>query len=167
MEEEIFGPLLPIIVYDDFNEAIDIIQSKSKPLSLYLFSEDENTTNCVLEELSFGGGAINDTLMHLANPNLPFGGVGASGIGAYHGKYSFDTFSHMKSYIFKSTRLDSSIIYPPYKGKFKYIRTFFKTYKNPYNGSLYKCLHYRGILSITMNSRNQQIHLQVQYTDCQ
>mgnify|MGYP002655718216 FL=1 len=126
MEEEIFGPLLPIIVYDDFNEAIDIIQSKSKPLSLYLFSEDENTTNCVLEELSFGGGAINDTLMHLANPNLPFGGVGASGIGAYHGKYSFDTFSHMKSYIFKSTRLDSSIIYPPYKGKFKYIRTFFK-----------------------------------------
>ena len=126
MEEEIFGPLLPIIVYDDFNEAIDIIQSKSKPLSLYLFSEDENTTNCVLEELSFGGGAINDTLMHLANPNLPFGGVGASGIGEYHGKYSFDTFSHMKSYIFKSTRLDSSIIYPPYKGKFKYIRTFFK-----------------------------------------
>ncbi|WP_145475402.1 aldehyde dehydrogenase [Staphylococcus hominis] len=126
MEEEIFGPLLPIIVYDDFNEVIDIIQSKSKPLSLYLFSEDENTTNCVLEELSFGGGAINDTLMHLANPNLPFGGVGASGIGEYHGKYSFDTFSHMKSYIFKSTRLDSSIIYPPYKGKFKYIRTFFK-----------------------------------------
>ena len=121
----------------------------------------------MLEELSFGGGAINDTLMHLANPNLPFGGVGASGIGEYHGKYSFDTFSHMKSYIFKSTRLDSSIIYPPYKGKFKYIRTFFKTYKNPYNGSLYKCLHYRDILSITMNSRNQQIHLQVRYTDCQ
>ncbi|MGW9856316.1 4,4'-diapolycopenoate synthase [Staphylococcus hominis] len=126
MEEEIFGPLLPIIVYDDFNESMDIIQSKSKPLSLYLFSEDENTTNRVLEELSFGGGAINDTLMHLANPNLPFGGVGASGIGEYHGKYSFNTFSHMKSYIFKSTRLDSSIIYPPYKGKFKYIRTFFK-----------------------------------------
>lgn len=126
MEEEIFGPLLPIIVYDDFSEAIDIIQSKPKPLSLYLFSEDENKTNRVLEELSFGGGAINDTLMHLANPNLPFGGVGASGIGQYHGKYSFDTFSHMKSYIFKSTRLDSSIIYPPYKGKFKYIRAFFK-----------------------------------------
>lgn len=126
MQEEIFGPLLPIITYDDFDEALDIIQSKSKPLSLYLFSEDENTTHRVLNELSFGGGAINDTLMHLANPNLPFGGVGASGIGQYHGKYTFDTFSHQKSYIFKSTRLDSSIIYPPYKGKFKYIKAFFK-----------------------------------------
>ncbi len=126
MQEEIFGPLLPIITYDDFDEAIDIIQSKSKPLSLYLFSEDENTTHRVLNELSFGGGAINDTLMHLANPNLPFGGVGSSGIGQYHGKYTFDTFSHKKSYIFKSTRLDSSIIYPPYKGKFKYIKAIFK-----------------------------------------
>ncbi|PNZ70783.1 aldehyde dehydrogenase [Staphylococcus croceilyticus] len=126
MQEEIFGPLLPIITYDDFDEALDIIQSKSKPLSLYLFSEDENATHRVLNELSFGGGAINDTLMHLANPNLPFGGVGASGIGQYHGKYSFDTFSHKKSYIFKSTRLDSSIIYPPYKGKFKYIKAIFK-----------------------------------------
>lgn len=126
MQEEIFGPILPIITYDDFDEAIQIIQSKSKPLSLYLFSEDENSTHRVLEELSFGGGAINDTLMHLANPNLPFGGIGASGIGQYHGKYSFDTFSHMKSYTFKSTRLESSIYFPPYKGKFKYIKAFFK-----------------------------------------
>lgn len=118
--------ILPIITYDDFNEAVDIIQSKAKPLSLYLFSEDENTTHRVLNELSFGGGAINDTLMHLANPNLPFGGVGMSGIGQYHGKYTFQTFSHSKSYIFRSTRLDSSVMYPPYKGKFKYIRTFFK-----------------------------------------
>ena len=145
MEEEIFGPLLPIIVYDDFNEAIDIIQSKSKPLSLYLFSEDENTTNCVLEELSFGGGAINDTLMHLANPNLPFGGVGASGIGAYHGKYSFDTFSHMKSYILNL--LDSIRVLSIHliKVNSNILEHFSKTYKNPYNGSLYKCLHYRGI----------------------
>ena len=126
MQDEIFGPILPIITYDDFNEAVDIIQSKAKPLSLYLFSEDENTTHRVLNELSFGGGAINDTLMHLANPNLPFGGVGMSGIGQYHGKYTFQTFSHSKSYIFRSTRLDSSVMYPPYKGKFKYIRTFFK-----------------------------------------
>ena len=126
MEEEIFGPILPIIEYDDFNEALDIVRAKSKPLSCYLFSEDENNTQRVLNELSFGGGAINDTLMHLANPNLPFGGVGASGIGQYHGKYSFDTFSHDKSYIFKSTRLDSSMIYPPYKGKLKYIKAFLK-----------------------------------------
>ena len=90
MQEEIFGPILPIITYDDFDEAVQIIQSKSKPLSLYLFSEDENSTQRVIEELSFGGGAINDTLMHLANPNLPFGGIGASGIGQYHGKYSYE-----------------------------------------------------------------------------
>ena len=126
MKEEIFCPILPIITYDNFDEVLEIIQSKSKPLSLYLFSEDENMTHRVLEELSFGGGAINDTLMHLANPNLPFGGVGSSGIGQYHGKYSFDTFSHMKSYTFKSTRLESSLFFPPYKGKFKYIKTFFK-----------------------------------------
>ncbi|MCO6347712.1 aldehyde dehydrogenase [Staphylococcus epidermidis] len=126
MKEEIFGPILPIIAYDNFDEVLEIIQSKSKPLSLYLFSEDENMTHRVVEELSFGGGAINDTLMHLANPNLPFGGVGSSGIGQYHGKYSFDTFSHMKSYTFKSTRLESSLFFPPYKGKFKYIKTFFK-----------------------------------------
>lgn len=79
-----------------------------------------------LKNYHLGGGAINDTLMHLANPNLPFGGVGSSGIGQYHGKYSFDTFSHMKSYTFKSTRLESSLFFPPYKGKFKYIKTFFK-----------------------------------------
>lgn len=126
MKEEVFGPILPIITYDNFDEVLEIIQSKSKPLSLYLFSEDENMTHRVVEELSFGGGAINDTLMHLANPNLPFGGVGSSGIGQYHGKYSFDTFSHMKSYTFKSTRLESSLFFPPYKGKFKYIKTFFK-----------------------------------------
>ncbi|AAO05202.1 aldehyde dehydrogenase [Staphylococcus epidermidis] len=126
MKEEIFGPILPIITYDNFDEVLEIIQSKSKPLSLYLFSEDENMAHRVVEELSFGGGAINDTLMHLANPNLPFGGVGSSGIGQYHGKYSFDTFSHMKSYTFKSTRLESSLFFPPYKGKFKYIKTFFK-----------------------------------------
>lgn len=126
MKEEIFGPILPIITYDNFDEVLEIIQSKSKPLSLYLFSEDENMTHRVVEELSFGGGAINDTLMHLANPNLPFGGVGSSGIGQYHGKYSFDTFSHMKSYTFKSTRLESSLFFPPYKGEFKYIKTFFK-----------------------------------------
>lgn len=125
MEGEIFGPILPIITYDDFDEAIDLIHTKPKPLSLYLFSEDENATERVLNEISFGGGAINDTLMQLANPNLPFGGVGASGIGQYHGKFSFDTFSHDKSYIFKSTRLESSLLFPPYKGKFKYIKTFF------------------------------------------
>ncbi|HCY7074578.1 TPA: aldehyde dehydrogenase [Staphylococcus aureus] len=126
MQEEIFGPILPILTYQSLDEAIAFIHQKPKPLSLYLFSEDENATQRVINELSFGGGAINDTLMHLANPKLPFGGVGASGMGRYHGKYSFDTFTHEKSYIFKSTRLESGVHLPPYKGKFKYIKAFFK-----------------------------------------
>ncbi|HDD5097252.1 TPA: aldehyde dehydrogenase [Staphylococcus aureus] len=126
MQEEIFGPILPILTYQSLDEAIAFIHQRPKPLSLYLFSEDENATQRVINELSFGGGAINDTLMHLANPKLPFGGVGASGMGRYHGKYSFDTFTHEKSYIFKSTRLESGIHLPPYKGKFKYIKAFFK-----------------------------------------
>ncbi|HCY8319754.1 TPA: aldehyde dehydrogenase [Staphylococcus aureus] len=126
MREEIFGPILPILTYQSLDEAIAFIHQRPKPLSLYLFSEDENATQRVINELSFGGGAINDTLMHLANPKLPFGGVGASGMGRYHGKYSFDTFTHEKSYIFKSTRLESGVHLPPYKGKFKYIKAFFK-----------------------------------------
>lgn len=126
MQEEIFGPILPILTYQSLDEAIAFIHQRPKPLSLYLFSEDENATQHVINELSFGGGAINDTLMHLANPKLPFGGVGASGMGRYHGKYSFDTFTHEKSYIFKSTRLESGVHLPPYKGKFKYIKAFFK-----------------------------------------
>ncbi|HFN8396482.1 TPA: aldehyde dehydrogenase [Staphylococcus aureus] len=126
MQEEIFGPILPILTYQSLDEAIAFIHQRPKPLSLYLFSEDENATQRVINELSFGSGAINDTLMHLANPKLPFGGVGASGMGRYHGKYSFDTFTHEKSYIFKSTRLESGVHLPPYKGKFKYIKAFFK-----------------------------------------
>ncbi|HCX0350156.1 TPA: aldehyde dehydrogenase, partial [Staphylococcus aureus] len=112
MQEEIFGPILPILTYQSLDEAIAFIHQRPKPLSLYLFSEDENATQRVINELSFGGGAINDTLMHLANPKLPFGGVGASGMGRYHGKYSFDTFTHEKSYIFKSTRLESGVHLP-------------------------------------------------------
>lgn len=126
MQEEIFGPILPILTYQSLDEAIAFIHQRPKPLSLYLFNEDENATQRVINDLSFGGGAINDTLMHLANPKLPFGGVGASGMGRYHGKYSFDTFTHEKSYIFKSTRLESGVPLPPYKGKFKYIKAFFK-----------------------------------------
>ena len=126
MQEEIFGPILPILTYQSLDEAIAFIHQRPKPLSLYLFSEDENATQRVINELSFGGGAINDTLMHLANPKLPFGGVGASGMGRYHGKYSFDTFTHEISYIFISTRLESGVHLPPYKGKFKYIKAFFK-----------------------------------------
>lgn len=126
MQQEIFGPILPIIGYDMFNEVYDIVEQYEKPLALYLFTEDSDQITAVFNRLSFGGGCVNDTILHLANPNLPFGGVGHSGIGSYHGKYSFELFSHEKSYIKKSTKLESGLLFPPYKGKFKYVKQLFK-----------------------------------------
>lgn len=117
MEDEIFGPLLPIIVYDQMSDVIAKIKSRSKPLAFYLFSNDEGLQKRVLSEISFGGGCINDTIMHLANPKLPFGGVGESGMGAYHGDLSFYTFSHRKSVFKQTTLIDVPVRYPPYKGK--------------------------------------------------
>ncbi|TDM12090.1 aldehyde dehydrogenase [Macrococcus lamae] len=126
MKEEIFGPILPIITFDSSDEVFDIIRSFEKPLALYVFSEDSDYVKTVFKRLSFGGGCINDTLMHVSNPYLPFGGVGASGIGTYHGKYSFDLFSHQKAYMTKGTKLETGLMFPPYKGKFKYIRQIYK-----------------------------------------
>lgn len=126
MQQEIFGPILPIIGYDTFNEVYDIVEQYEKPLALYLFTEDSDQITAVFNRLSFGGGCVNDTILHLANPNLPFGGVGHSGIGSYHGKYSFELFSHEKSYITKSTKLESGLLFPPYKGKYKYVKQLFK-----------------------------------------
>jgi len=127
MKEEIFGPILPILKYDSIDEVIKLLQTKEKPLALYLFSKDKMTQSKVFNKLSFGGGAINDTIMHVSNPYLPFGGVGQSGMGAYHGFTSFETFSHRKSYIKRGTWLDLPIAYPPYtKSKEKMIRKLFK-----------------------------------------
>jgi aldehyde dehydrogenase (NAD+) len=97
MQDEIFGPILPIITYSDLNDVISKINERPKPLSLYLFIENKIVRRRIINEISFGGGAINNTIMHFISPFLPFGGVGASGMGKYHGKYSFDTFSHSKS----------------------------------------------------------------------
>src|SRR5699024_7194717 len=97
MQEEIFGPILPVLSYTYLEDALAQIRSMDKPLALYYFGEDEKTQQQVIEYVPFGGGSINDTLYHLANPHLPFGGVGSSGMGAYHGQYGFDTFSHRKS----------------------------------------------------------------------
>ncbi|WP_425496006.1 aldehyde dehydrogenase [Paenibacillus lemnae] len=126
MEDEIFGPILPIISYDHLEEAIDEIQKRPKPLALYLFTSDRAVQDKVMSEVSFGGGCINDTITHVANPNMPFGGVGNSGIGAYHGKFSFDTFSHEKSILRKSTRINLQILYPPYHKKLKLIQRLLK-----------------------------------------
>ncbi|SJZ80288.1 aldehyde dehydrogenase family protein [Anaerorhabdus furcosa] len=97
MKEEIFGPILPIIEYDEIGEVIEIVKSKAKPLACYIFSKNKEVSKRIIEEVSFGGGCINDCVMHLANHHLPFGGVGQSGMGSYHGKYSLETFSHTKS----------------------------------------------------------------------
>ncbi|MEG0778633.1 MAG: aldehyde dehydrogenase [Oscillospiraceae bacterium] len=117
MQSEIFGPILPIIAYDSLDDAIRTVKSRAKPLACYIFSTDRAFSDRLVHEVSFGGGCINDAVMHLSNDNLPFGGVGSSGMGNYHGAYSFDTFSHEKS-IFKSKNfLDIPLRYAPYKPK--------------------------------------------------
>ncbi|KOO46447.1 aldehyde dehydrogenase [Priestia koreensis] len=104
MQDEIFGPILPVIVYDELSEVIDEVTKRPKPLALYIFSEDEDVQNEILHNISFGGGSINDTITHMTTHYLPFGGVGESGMGAYHGKASFDTFSHFKSILNRPTK---------------------------------------------------------------
>ncbi|WP_165749892.1 aldehyde dehydrogenase [Cellulophaga sp. Z1A5H] len=115
MEGEIFGPILPIISYETLADIDTYMSNYEKPLATYVFSADKKFQDTILSKYSFGGGAINDTVIHIANKNLPFGGVGASGIGAYHGKTSFDTFSHSKAILKKGTWLDIPLRYPPYK----------------------------------------------------
>lgn len=117
MQDEIFGPIFPILEYEDLDSAIKIINKRPKPLALYLFTENKASEKKVIENVSFGGGCINDTITHLANPNLPFGGVGTSGIGAYHYKSSYDLFSHKKSILKKSTLIRIPFVFPPYSKK--------------------------------------------------
>jgi len=122
MADEIFGPLLPILRVDSLDEAITVVEERPQPLALYLFTKDRAEEQRVIEEVSFGGGCINNTLVHLADPNLPFGGVGTSGMGAYHGRHSFELFSHRKAVMKSATFLDPSIKYPPYEGKMGLLR---------------------------------------------
>lgn len=127
MQEEIFGPVMPIITVKDTNEAYDFIKDRPKPLALYLFTNDKEVENKFLREVSFGGGCVNDTIIHIATTNLPFGGVGNSGMGSYHGKRTFDTFSHQKAVVKKYTWLDIPMRYQPYSAlKDKLIRLFLR-----------------------------------------
>ncbi len=114
MAEEIFGPILPILEYDQLSDAIAFVNTQPKPLALYFFSSNKQNQERILQETSYGGGCFNDLIMHLGNPELPFGGVGHSGMGSYHGKASFDTFSHRKSVLKNSFRFDLKWRYPPY-----------------------------------------------------
>ncbi len=122
MQEEIFGPLLPILTYRSLDEAIARIRERPKPLALYLFTQNAQTRKRVLEEVSFGGGCVNDTVLHLATPHMPFGGVGESGMGGYHGRYSFEAFSHPKSVLTRFAWPDISLRYPPYGDKLKRLK---------------------------------------------
>ncbi len=122
MEDEIFGPILPVLAYDNINTIDTIINSYPKPLSLYVFSTNSAQAKQLIKQYSFGGGCINDTIIHFANHRLPFGGVGNSGIGAYHGKHTFNTFSHIKPIVKKGNWLDITLRYAPYKGKLKSLK---------------------------------------------
>jgi aldehyde dehydrogenase (NAD+) len=126
MREEIFGPILPIFQFEDLDEVINQIKDNPKPLALYLFSRNKNNQKKILNHISFGGGCINDTMLHVANSHLPFGGVGNSGIGKYHGKAGFKTFSHYKSILNRPLWFDIPLRFPPYTGKFKLLKTVFK-----------------------------------------
>ena len=117
MGEEIFGPIMPILTFDDFDAAVDELKTQEKPLALYLFSSDRRRVKRVTTELTYGGGCVNDVVIHLATTEMGFGGVGESGMGAYHGKAGFDAFSHLKSIVDKATWLDLPMRYQPYKSK--------------------------------------------------
>ena len=117
MGEEIFGPIMPILTFDSFDAIIDELKNKDKPLALYIFSSDKKHITRVTTELSYGGGCINDVVIHLATSEMGFGGVGESGMGSYHGRDGFDTFSHTKSIVDKKTWLDLPMRYQPYKSK--------------------------------------------------
>lgn len=117
MQEEIFGPVLPVLSFRDPEEAIQAINAHEKPLALYLFTRRESMKESVLTRVPFGGGCVNDTIIHLATDRMPFGGVGQSGMGGYHGKASFDTFSHQKSIVSKANWLDLPVRYPPFTNR--------------------------------------------------
>jgi len=114
MEDEIFGPLLPVLTFDSMDDAISFINSREKPLAAYLYSNDKKNQDSFLQYVTSGGGCINDNVIQVGNNSLPFGGVGPSGMGAYHGKHSFHLFSHHKSIIAKKAGLDLDLRYPPY-----------------------------------------------------
>ncbi|MCH6266355.1 aldehyde dehydrogenase [Neobacillus citreus] len=126
MQDEIFGPILPVMEYSHLSEVLDGIHNHPKPLALYIFTENNQVQQTVLNSVSFGGGCVNDTVYHFVSPHLPFGGVGPSGIGSYHGKGSFDTFSHKKSVLKQTTLFDIPFRYPNFKNGLKMLRMFLK-----------------------------------------
>ena len=126
MKEEIFGPILPLIVYHSLDDVIDYIKSKPRPLCLYIFGKSKKTRRRILDRTMSGSGGINETVVHFINTNLPFGGIGLSGMGRYHGRYSFETFIYERSFLDKATWIDIPLRYPPYKGKLGLVKTLIR-----------------------------------------
>lgn len=126
MQEEIFGPILPLVEYDNLDEALAIVRSKPSPLNLYIFTRSRKIQQKVIQCTRSGSGAINETVFHFINPYLPFGGVGKSGIGKYHGRYSYETFSYKRSFLDKATWIDIPLRYPPYRNKLKLLKKFIR-----------------------------------------
>ena len=126
MQSEIFGPILPILSYETEEDINQIILNSEKPLALYVFSKNKSFINNLIKTYNFGGGVVNDLLVHFGNQRLPFGGIGTSGMGKYHGKHGYDTFSHEKSIMKRGTWLDPSFRYPPYEGKLSLLKKVFK-----------------------------------------
>jgi aldehyde dehydrogenase (NAD+) len=126
MEDEIFGPVLPVLEWESLDEAIRLARERPNPLACYVFTKNEKVENRIVEEVSFGGGCVNNALIHLANPNMPFGGIGQSGMGSYHGKDSFDAFSHRKSVTWTPMAIDIKLRYPPYRNRIGLIRKLMK-----------------------------------------
>ncbi|SFJ12023.1 4,4'-diaponeurosporen-aldehyde dehydrogenase [Terrisporobacter petrolearius] len=126
MKDEIFGPILPVIKYKDLEDIKYYISKHKNPLALYVFSENDDFSEDIIRRFTFGGGCVNDTISHVASAHLPFGGVGTSGMGNYHGRASFDTFTHTKSIVKKSTKIDIKLVFPPYKEKIKLIKKIMK-----------------------------------------
>ena len=125
MGEEIFGPILPVMTFEDLGSLIDDINSHPHPLALYMFSEDKEAVERVTEMCQFGGGCVNDTIIHLATTEMGFGGVGESGMGSYHGEEGFMCFTHKKSIVNKSTKIDMPVRYQPYTDKkYKMLKRF-------------------------------------------
>jgi len=122
MKEELFGPILPIMSYRTMDDIKTCIAANPKPLALYVFSEDASFSEDIITRFSFGGGCVNDTILHVASNYLPFGGVGTSGIGRYHGKSSFHTFTYEKSIVKRSSKIDMTLLFPPYKNKFNLVK---------------------------------------------
>ena len=131
MKEEIFGPVLPIIEYDDINNVIRIIKEHEKPLACYVFTRDEDTAKHIIKSISYAGGCINDVIIQVSNHYMPFGGVGSSGIGSYHGKFGFDTFSHKKSIVWSKTMIDLPIRYAPFSPlKFRMLKKILESFND-------------------------------------